>query len=307
MQGPDQIIFHINAACNSACRICRWHKLRLAGSLPTAELTVEDIREVLKMYPGVQHVTLSSLGEPLLHAAFDDVLHEVRLHLGDGNINVITNGSLLHKHLAILDAPGSLNISVDTADKAIHAQMRPGVPLADVVRNLHLVGYLPRNPRRRVGIVMVVTEQTKDSVPSVVALAADAGLDFVAVTRGIGLELSVAPKSEELSAKDVYAVTAQIDAAQAAHTELMVQDFFTNETGNLPSTTYPHCLVPWLAMQVFNDGHVRLCCRAYSVDLGHWSEGAQWGGEKLTRLREQIQERNIDATEFKDCAACPMR
>jgi MoaA/NifB/PqqE/SkfB family radical SAM enzyme len=258
------------------------------------------------LYPSVTKVTLSSLGEPLLHPAFDDILHEVEMQRSGCDINVITNGSLLHKHLRILDTPGSLNISVDTADADIHARMRPGVHLADVVRNVNLVGQLPKHARRNVGIVMVVTRNTAASVHSVGAIAAEAGLNFLAITRGIDLELSTAPKAEEPQQEHVQHVAKQMALLHATWPQLNVQDFFTNETGNPPGITYPHCLTPWLALQVFNDGHVRMCCRAYGVDLGHWSLGNQWEGEKLTRLRQQLQDRNVDAEEFRDCAKCPM-
>lgn len=306
MVGPEQVIFHINAACNSACRICRWHKRRLAGTLPLTELRPSDVRGVLAQYPSANRVTLSSLGEPLLHSTFGAILHETALRRHDCDIHLVTNGALLHKHLQILDTPGCINVSVDTADAALHAVMRPGVPLADVVRNLRLAGGLPKHPRRRIGIVMVVTKQTGTSVLGVAALAAEAGLNFFAVTRGIGLELSLASPNEEVSSADA-SVTSQIASARSLYPALDVQDFFSNVTGNLPGAPYPHCMAPWTSLQVFNDGHVRLCCRAYSVDLGHWSRGDQWEGKTLTRLRQQLQARAVDPVEFKDCATCPMR
>ena len=310
---PSTLVLHISSVCNARCRNCRWRRMRTEGRLPSAFLPAQDVRELLlRCRP--QTISLTGTGEPLLSPEFDAVVDAVEAHAGlyhTPEVMLVTNGALLgaaprSSVAKLLRLPGHLEVSLDAANSVTHAELRPGTSFERVVEILRTVVRLPRHPRRRVGLITnVSTKNSGGHTYGLVGIAQAIGLDFVMVTRTIQLDLAGVPVTEELASND-SGVRVQIDRARDAFPEVEVIDFFTS-TGTRADVTQDHCQVPWTTLQVFEDGHAHLCCRAYDVDLGDWRALSFESNPVLLRLRQQLVARAVDPDEFASCSRCPLR
>ena len=287
--------------------------MRAEGRLPAKFLPAADVRELLlRCRP--QTISLTGTGEPLLAPEFAEIVDVVEAHAGlyhTPEVMLVTNGSLLGAAprlsvAKLLRLPGHLEVSLDAANSVKHDELRPGTSFEQIIENLRTLVRLPRHPRRRIGLITNVSAQNNGGhTYGLVGIARAAGLDFVMVTRTIQLDLAGVSSTEELAADDL-GVRVQIDRARDAFPEVEVIDFFTS-TGTRADVTQDHCQVPWTTLQVFEDGHAHLCCRAYDVDLGDWRALSFEFNSVLLRLRQQLVVRAVDPVEFASCARCPLR
>jgi MoaA/NifB/PqqE/SkfB family radical SAM enzyme len=313
--GPRAINFQIGDVCNMHCIMC-WQDLRRADQPRDQwhpEMTAEMIVSVLERHvDAIDSVELVSFGEPMANPQFDEIAHAIG-DLGTRRgrpfwLNIITNGSLLHKrrHIDILRQPGELTFSIDAADQSIYEFIRDGGSWNDVVTNLRAaVRHPQRHQSRKIGINMTVFQPNLESVFAMGAFAAGLGLDYLSILHGAGLGTTRA-KGMEIDRQDPR-LADQLDRIRQTFPWLQLNDYATGRTlPALPNGTLPDrgfCPLPWKQFDVGPDGHAHPCCRSYATDLGSPSEA--WLGEPMTELRRQILAGEVDSVRFADCAACP--
>lgn len=315
MTAAQNLILHISSACNARCRNCRWRRLRAEGRLPVAVMSAKDVAAILQRHQPRGLVSLTGTGEPLLNPEFDEIVECLWAYQRSlypaavREYTLVTNGSLLHTHPAgvarLLQLPGHLEVSLDASSARLLSELRAEIDTEAVYANLGTLVATPRSPYRRIGVIMNVSTKNADDVFGVASLAHRLGLDFLMVTRTIQLALAYADEAEELDPGDLR-VHEQIARAKRVFAGMSVMDFFTATGANVQAGEQ-HCQTPQTTLQVFEDGHVHLCCRAYDVDLGDWRELSFESDPVLVRLRQRLEAHDVNPDEFASCARCPLR
>lgn len=111
---PLIVTYYVTTWCNLNCAYCEDFGGRRNGA-NQPPLALEDSLRILKVIRGAtDQVTLTG-GEPLLHPQVDELVARARRELGL-RLTLLTNGSLLHEHEAVLPHLRRLVISLDSTD-----------------------------------------------------------------------------------------------------------------------------------------------------------------------------------------------
>lgn len=148
-------------------------------------------------------LSLSGFGEPLVHPHF---LELVRLARERGaRVEIITNGTLLDvrmaRELVALDV-ARVTVSLDGGDEIAYTAMRghAQTPAVEALNHLLETRRRARRPTE-IGVAFVAAQRNIGSLPRLLALAHDLGLDFVSVS-------NVVPHTPEMAAEMLWSAAA---------------------------------------------------------------------------------------------------
>lgn len=308
--GPQAMILMASWRCNASCVHCCWTALRNADVHGEwkRNMSASVVDDLLGLYGSVvPHVTLCGFGEPMLHPDFARIASAVSSRTG--MLSMTTNGSLLHRHLEVLDVPGYLVVSLDSPDPVTYEGIRRGLDFAQVLRNMRLAAER-RSSGRILQVNMAVIRRNAGQILAMAALLRNVGFQRLQVLRGLSMDptgnvLGDDPIGELLCPADPL-VLDQIARVRADFPDIVLTDYFSSRDGPYFTPPGRHCVLPWSSMEVTTDGHAHPCCRAYETDLGP-PEADPWRGGKMTRLRGQLEDFDVDPAEFGPCARCTMR
>lgn len=316
--GVQSIAFFIGDVCNAECVMC-WQALRRGRTDRVAwykEMRAEVVEAVLARHErSLVSVELISFGEPMINPAFGRMARTIaRMSASPERerpllFNITTNGSLVHRHRAVLATPGYLTFSIDAAEEGLYERIRVGLDWGRVSKNFTEACQHPaRHPERFVGIAVTVFEDNADQVVPVARMVVEAGGHFLCVLHGAKLDASAAA-GREILPTDPRLVEG-IDEARRLFPALTVNDYATGRAPLLlRSEAAPAravCPLPWQQFDVGPDGRAHPCCRSYGTDLGDVLADDVWNGEPYTELRRQILADDVDPVRFAACAACPL-
>ena len=314
--GPERLAFQVGDTCNAACVMCWQARRRERDGRKHRETPASVVVGALERYrQSVRTVELVSFGEPLANPAFGEMVAAVGAARTwedkPVQLSLITNGSLLHRHVdALARLPGWLTVSVDSPVPERYQEIRRGLRFDRVEANLRaVIGHPERHPERRVGVNCTVFETNVGDLPAMARWCRDMGVDYLAVLRGARLFTTDAAGFE--LATGAPALVAAVEAARAvlAGTACVLDDFATGRTlGAQAPEVPPHrrfCPLPWRQLDVGPDGRAHPCCRAHHTDLGSVETGDPWHDEPARTLRRQILAGAVDPERFHDCAVCP--
>lgn len=314
--GPHAMNFQIGDVCNAKCVMC-WQALRREETERSewrTEVKADMVEAALERHwSTLTSIELVSFGEPLLNPQFRRMVAAVRCansRRGSGRpilLNLITNGSLLHRFIGDLcEVPGYMTVSIDAAHEELYERIRVGLSWQQVRANLELAARYPRRHLdRKVGVNFTAFEMNVHELPDMARLCVETGVRYLSVLHGAALWKTHAA-GLELSRTDPRLVEGIRLAREAAPT-LEINDYATERSSPaLPAGTLPgrgFCPLPWRQYDVGPDGRAHPCCKSYQTDLGHYTEDI-WIGAPLERLRAQILSDDVDPVEFADCARC---
>lgn len=262
--------------------------------VPRVDLTPETLSAVLARYPEATGVTFSSFGEPLEHPRFRDLWE---IAAARGSVSLVTNGSRLAEHLYVLDSPGCLSISVDSADLTTLQAMRPGIDAVALWRTVERVTAAPRHHGRTLSLIQVLTQRNRTHVEALAARCSELGIPLLTVGRGLRAEGELLGGDPEVAR-----------SIAAARSWVSVADHYTYHDGG-QTVDRPerggHCTLPSESLTIDPTGHAHACCRLYGLDLGDAVSGDPWRGEALARLRTQLADRSPDLP--APCQSCTFR
>ncbi len=171
--------------CNLRCLTC----VRRVWSEPEGDLewpVFEALIGGLGAFPEAGTVAFAGTGEPLLHPRIVDM---VRLAANRGlRTEITSNGVLLTSSLVNELAAAGLDqftVSVDGADTKTHEEIRGGLPLATILKNVRLFYRRHRKGSRpliRVGIAFVAMKRNIRELPELHKIAVRAGASFILVS-----------------------------------------------------------------------------------------------------------------------------
>lgn len=127
----------ITDRCNLRCRYCMAEDMALAEH--DEILRYEEILRICSaaVSLGIRNFRVTG-GEPSVRRNYLEFLEQLKALRGVQSVSVSTNGVLLAPHISTLAAMGidSINISLDTRDRALYQQLTGKDVLADVLRSV---------------------------------------------------------------------------------------------------------------------------------------------------------------------------
>ena len=165
---PLVATYYVTTQCNFNCAYCEYFGARRN---PQAEeqLDLDRAMCVLSIIrTGVDSLIVTG-GEPLLHPDIDALIDRARRDLKFRHLTLLTNGSLLPQHEAILPALDRLVISLDSTDAGVWSQIIGAAPgLAhDVLSNIRTYAARQGEWGYRLIVNCVITPQTLPQVRTI--------------------------------------------------------------------------------------------------------------------------------------------
>lgn len=260
---PARIQIETSSKCNLRCLTCPNSRENDSGKF----LTVNELQSILNRLPfGVEHVTLSGIGEPLLNPEFFssiDLLAERRI-----TCEFYTNGTLLTPQNceAILKRRNivSLAISCDGAEKAIYENSRVGANFERWMQSVRHLTMKKKKERPDLNISMftVINKQNLNELGNIIRLAAELGFNGVHFLDPIPVddfaEANV-PSNIELSAINLHEL---FNLARSRG--LSVSGWIRRD--RVPPLAIVRCLQPWEYIFIRANGNIQPCCAIFGAE-----------------------------------------
>jgi MoaA/NifB/PqqE/SkfB family radical SAM enzyme len=177
MLSPLAVTYYVTTQCNLNCAYCEdFGARRNAHNIPP--LPLEEALHVLRVIRTATDQVILTGGEPLLHPQIDELITRARRELGFRGITLLTNGSLLHDHEAILPHLSRLVISLDSTDPGFWSSII-NVPLYTTHRildNIRQYASLQSRYGYRMILNCVITPETLPGAREVLRLSQEHGL-----------------------------------------------------------------------------------------------------------------------------------
>lgn len=203
--------------CDLACPACISKGVLAKGKFSRERLH-SLASELVSM--GVLAVVLIGGGEPLLHPGTGDLIR--RLSLAGIQVGVVTNGTLIDRHLSSLSNHTAwVRVSVDAATSATYQLIRPagkrkGSQFLRVIENMRTLARLSRG---KVGYSFMISPAGSNKgrsatniqeISSAAALAKSLGCAYLEVKAMMAEDHNLAPLTKE----QIRAIADQIEAAE---------------------------------------------------------------------------------------------
>lgn len=317
-KGPKALNLQIGDICNAKCIMC-WQSLRRDADEKEAwhkEMKADVVANALaRHFDTLESIELVSFGEPMANPHFEGMVTAMELtnlkrtSVGRKPIglNLITNGSLLDRHLRVVEAPGFLTLSIDAVGD-LYERIRVGLSWDRLVRNIEKAVAHPRRHRERwFGINLTLFEDNADQVMELATLCDKYGFTYLSLLHGANMKTTKAV-GREIAANDARVVQGLTEVRER-FPSLQINDYMTQGTSLLAvqglalQKGRTFCPLPWRQYDFGPDGEGHPCCRSYYTNLGDSTKDV-WHGEVLETLRAQILNDDVDPVQFKDCAGC---
>jgi radical SAM protein with 4Fe4S-binding SPASM domain len=162
--------------CNLRCQMCPI-QFRKDGPPygPPAFMPMEEFVRIVDQFPGLGHLHLQGLGEPMMHPRFFDMV----THAASKGIRVTSNSNLTllnarRAERCVTCGLDCLHVSIDGATAETYERIRVRSRFERVKRNLDLLlearGRLATGSPR-LHLVLVIMRQNLDELPEIVRLA----------------------------------------------------------------------------------------------------------------------------------------
>ena len=305
--------FQLTGHCNLHCRFCGQAKGVAAGKsggdLPLDFWT--DVAAQLKAKSPSPSPTITLWGgEPLMYPQFDELarsLKEQGFRLG-----LITNGTLIDRHLEAVSLMDDIHISVDGREE-LNDAVRGAGTFAKIKRNLELL----RPFKGHLYCLVTVSDQNVDELAEIPNQLAELRPDAVTMGQLIYLNSKEIEDFRRYSREHFGCDCPELegwrrddDRDYLARLSKSVAAFERRQNGIAASFT-PHtrqkacCHQPWKRIHVRHDGDVGFCTDFFSFSAGNLREkrlAEIFHGERAELFRQAVE-----AGALSTCDHCPWR
>jgi len=196
---PPWLEVDLTNACNIRCYMC----YQSSHDVTYNQMHDDDLKSVLAILPYVKTVLIAGHGEQLLYQKLDYFLESAKRFLCD--VQMFTNGLLVHKHLRLFGYISKLTISFDGATKEVFETQRYGANYKKVLSNILLLRKTYKNLYITLGCV--VSRLNVHQIGLIVKTACELGVNAVTFPH-----VQHAPKIE-LTNDDFIVLKSQIESA----------------------------------------------------------------------------------------------
>ena len=337
---PESITFFLTYKCNLRCKMCgQWGDEGTNKSFDPAKVNAKlDISSYIKLLDEVKtfkpHITLFG-GEPLMYYEFEQLVHEIKkrgLHLG-----IITNGTLIKKHAAVIvnegvdvvslsvDGPAELHDRVRNMEGAF-ARIKEG---ADEITRLKVE---KKTSKPVINIVCTISDLNYKSIREMPAVAKELHAGTLNLHHLIFTDCDTVERHNKyfkgkfgVESKDwsgfIRPAVSDINIDRLAsdlqilktsnHPFLLTvyPDFSKEETlkyykdKEFLSAEYPkRCLSPWVVSYIYPDGGVLPCHSLGFVSGNIKTESFKdiWNGKEMRKFRVELKKQK----HFGVCPKC---
>jgi len=159
--------------CNHRCTYCAFDDARNTAQLAPAVFK-KLIRQLSKM--GVKSVNISGTGEPLVYPDIADFIKMIKVE-ERMDVGIITNGSLLHKHLYLADLCSYIRISLDACTAETHKKIHGTEDFSQIIHNIGAI--IGKNAQ--VGVQFILCKDNECELNKVVPYVKDLGVDYIQI------------------------------------------------------------------------------------------------------------------------------
>lgn len=180
---PTHVEIELTNRCNYSCAHCL-RPVHVKDCV-VGDISFDAFERIIAQFPRVTRVSLSGIGEPLLHPLLFEFAALTRRRLPSATIAVETNGALVDRVMAGRLLASELNeiiVGIDAAFPKTYRKVRRGGSLDTVQRNLcNFVEMRSAADSKRplLGLSYVMLEENEDELVSFVEQAAEIGVDFI--------------------------------------------------------------------------------------------------------------------------------
>lgn len=266
---PKIVNIEVTNICDLRCIMCKRVE-RPKGYIPL-DLLRDFLPEAKQL--GVEQAGLFTVGEPILHPEFADIIRLCKAQDVYTYIDVNGNSLTEEKARKIVESGlDSLKFSIAAADEETYKRVHGGGSFAKVCENIRRVRRIrdEQHSPMRVSASFIIMQETQQQLPA-----------FKRVMKEL---------VDELHYDVVNNVAHRID--DKAFEDMAINDF------DIPCES-GICSSPWNRMVLSWDGYLSCCCIDYELDinLGHYRKGNLAGlfyGEKAQHIRNAMRERRYE-------------
>lgn len=310
MMGIECLQVEPTTRCNFTCGFC------CGRTMAQGDLELDAFTALVDSLPSLRHIELQGEGEPLLHPRFFEM---VRYAKSRGiRVSFITNGSLFTaEHIdAILDAPPEvIFVSIESPEDQAFKEIRGGA-LGKVKQRVAALMAAKRErglERPRVGFAISILKRTLDTLPGIVALYDELGLDG-------GVSMQPLQRMEAYTAIYTPEVEAQLlgpdDMKRLRKSPARGPLLSLQELGNQNGGFYqelwgpwkPDQGCPWLAKGLYasHTGELTPCCSIKEARRF----GSRWdtadGLEAIAQISAELSAELLGGRVPAACHGCPI-
>lgn len=296
--------------CNFTCGFC------CGRTMAQGDLELDAFTELIDALPSLRHIELQGEGEPLLHPRFFEMVRYARAR--GIRVSFITNGShfTAENIEAILEAPPEvIFVSIESPEEQAFKEIRGGL-LSKVKKRVAALMAAKRErglERPRVGFAISILKRTLDTLPGIVALYEELGLDG-------GVSMQPLQRMEAYASVYTPEVEAQLlgpdDMKRLRKSPARGPLLSLQELGNQNGGFYqelwgrwkPDQGCPWLAKGLYasRTGDLTPCCSIKDAHrFGSHLDGAN-GVEAMSRISAELSAELLGGTVPAACQGCPI-
>ncbi len=307
--------WHITNFCNLRCAHCYQDDFSKDKDLDGSRLRkiADNIQDALKGWNRKACIHLTG-GEPLLKPELFSLLKELDERPEVEELGIITNGTLLNrewiKRLSLFPKLRKFKISLEGPDAEMNDSIRPGGTFEKVTRNLSLI---KGEKRFEIVLMLTVMKRNYGSLPSLLHLCQDLGMDGLIIERFIPWGRGEAIRGEVLNGQewkemvktllDFFSI--EIDEEDPVFTHQAFQASFNSGEPELMGAP---CVIGYDGLCIMPDGEV-FPCRRFPVSIGNLlKESLREIWEQSTVLQGLRRKENLKGKcgtcDMKDCRGC---
>ena len=290
---PKKISIEINNSCNHKCFFCPNPIMTRTRAVMDPDLVCSIMRDAYEN--GIREISFYSTGEPFLNKELPNFVRRAK-QMGFAYVYLSSNGGkpVSKRIIAALEAGlDSLKFSVNAGDRETYALVHGEDDFDEVMANIERCAEYRRtnNPKLRLFVSFVETEQSKHTLPKLKARVAEL-VDEVISYPFIVIGTPLTHRAGKDGAERPYVGYDDVDKQIPL---------------NRRRTSLP-CYQLWSYLNVTLEGYLSACCSDFNDDLvvgnlRHQSLRQAWHSAEFQALRKDHIGRRIKGTLCEGCIA----
>ncbi len=314
LKDPFYIQWHITNFCNLRCQHCYQDDFSKKSDLdwPGLKRASDNLLRALSEWDKGACIHLTG-GEPLSKPELFPLLDHLNQQQAVEELGIITNGLLINPEMITRLSGFSklkrMKISLDGADAEINDSIRSKGTFDKVLQNLSLI---KKTERYEIFFMFTVMKRNLRSLPSLLRLSQDLGVDGLIIERFIPLGRGKESMNEVLSKEEWKEMIGMLlnfmSMEEEEHSFLPYQAFQIGFHGEEPEFLGAPCVVGMDGFCIMPGGDV-LPCRRFPISVGNLLETSLrqiWDESEL--LEKMRRKENIKGKcgrcEIRECRGC---